>query len=173
MVAKPVTGHSVFSRALLAPGDVGIGTHSARGRHSTCAMAPKPMEYEITDGRRGDETLAQQPPRESSRVRRPPYRNSGYKPSDDANHTGLKAPWGYSAPRGTAPRHGPRRGFRPTNEPPTCSCVGHEVEQLDAVAVTTKIPAIEGHETPLAVGQHGRDDVRIVNLTTSHRHRAA
>ena len=84
MVAKPVTGHSVFSRALLAPGDVGIGTHSARGRHSTCAMAPKPMEYEITDGRRGDETLAQQPPRESSRVRRPPYRNSGYKPSDDA-----------------------------------------------------------------------------------------
>ena len=24
MVAKPVTGHSVFSRALLAPGDVGI-----------------------------------------------------------------------------------------------------------------------------------------------------
>ena len=84
MVAKPVTGHSVFSRALLAPGDVGIGTHSARGRHSTCAMATKPMEYEITDGRRGDETLAQQPPRESSRVRRPPYRNSGYKPSDDA-----------------------------------------------------------------------------------------
>ena len=51
------------------PGDVGIGTHSARGRHSTCAMAPKPMEYEITDGRRGDETLAQQSPRESSRVR--------------------------------------------------------------------------------------------------------
>ena len=46
MVAKPVTGHSVFSRALLAPGDVGIGTHSARGRHSTCAMAPKP--YLIT-----------------------------------------------------------------------------------------------------------------------------
>ena len=42
------------------------------------------MEYEVTDGRRGDETLAQQPPRESSRVRRPPYRNSGYKPSDDA-----------------------------------------------------------------------------------------
>ena len=69
MVAKPVTGHSVFSRALLAPGDVGIGTHSARGRHSTCAMAPKPMEYDITDGRRGDETLAQQSPRESSRVR--------------------------------------------------------------------------------------------------------
>ena len=69
MVAKPVTGHSVFSRALLAPGDVSIGTHSARGRHSTCAMAPKPMEYEITDGRRGDETLAQQSPRESSRVR--------------------------------------------------------------------------------------------------------
>ena len=69
MVAKPVTGHSVFSRALLAPGNVGIGTHSARGRHSTCAMAPKPMEYEITDGRRGDETLAQQSPRESSRVR--------------------------------------------------------------------------------------------------------
>ena len=84
MVAKPVTDHSVFSRALLAPGDVGIGTHSARGRHSTCAMAPKSMEYEITDGRRGDETLAHQPPRESSRVRRPPYRNSGYKPSDDA-----------------------------------------------------------------------------------------
>ena len=54
MVAKPVTDHSVFSRALLAPGDVGIGTHSARGRHSACAMAPKPMEYEITDGRRGD-----------------------------------------------------------------------------------------------------------------------
>ena len=42
------------------------------------------MEYEVTDGRRGDETLAQQPPRESIRVRRPPYRNSGYKPSDDA-----------------------------------------------------------------------------------------
>ena len=31
MVAKPVTGHSVFSRALLAPGDVGIGTHTRRG----------------------------------------------------------------------------------------------------------------------------------------------
>ena len=64
MVAKSVTGHSVFSRALLAPGDVGTGTHSARGRHSTCAMAPKPMEYEITDGRRCDETLAQQPSRD-------------------------------------------------------------------------------------------------------------
>ena len=46
------------------------------------------MEYEVTDGRRGDETLAQQPPRESSRVRRPPYRNSGYKPSDDASTSG-------------------------------------------------------------------------------------
>ena len=49
MVTKSVTGHSVFSRALLVPGDVGIAPHSARGRHSTCAMAPKPMEYEITD----------------------------------------------------------------------------------------------------------------------------
>ena len=72
MVAKSVTGHSVFSRALLAPGDVGTGTHSARGRHSTCAMAPKPMEYEITDGRRCDETLAQQPSRD-------------VKPSEDAS----------------------------------------------------------------------------------------
>ena len=71
MVAKSVTGHSVFSRALLAPGDVGTGTHSARGRHSTRAMAPKPMEYEITDGR-GDETLAQQPSRD-------------VKPSEDAS----------------------------------------------------------------------------------------
>ena len=66
------------------PGDADTGTHSARGRHSTCAMAPKPMEYEITGGRRGDETLAQQPSRGSSRVRTPPYRNPGYKPSDDA-----------------------------------------------------------------------------------------
>ena len=52
--------------------DPGTGTHSARGRHSTCAMAPKPMEYEITDGRRCDETLAQRPSRD-------------VKPSEDAS----------------------------------------------------------------------------------------
>ena len=31
MVAKPVTDHSVLSRALLAPGDVGIGTTLGEG----------------------------------------------------------------------------------------------------------------------------------------------
>ena len=52
----------MFSRALLAPGDAVTGTHSASGRHSTYAMTPKSMEYEITGGRRGDRPLAQQPP---------------------------------------------------------------------------------------------------------------
>ena len=105
-------------------------------------------------------------------LRRPPFGDELTR-CHGVSHTGLNAPWGHSAPPGTAPRPRSRRGFRPTNEPPICSCVGLEVEQLDAIAVTAKIPAIEGQETPLAVGQHGRDDVRIVNLTTRYRHRAA
>ena len=134
-LAKPVTGHSVFSRALLAPGDVGIGTHSARGRHSTCAMAPKPMEYEITDGRRGDETLAQQSPRESSRVRGglltvilgtnlpmtpdtrgPDITTDAHAVSLDV-HTPSRAPPGDHA-------HGPRQRRRPASVPPRAApCV--------------------------------------------------
>ena len=105
-------------------------------------------------------------------LRRPPF-DDEFTRCHGVSHTELNAPWGHSAPPGTAPRPRSRRGFRPTNEPPICSCVGLEVEQLDAIAVTAKIPAIEGQQTPLAVGQHGRDDVRIVNLTTPSRHRAA
>ena len=80
-------------------------------------MATKPMEYEITDGRRGDETLAQQPPRESSRVRRPPYRNSGYKPSDDARGDSFDDVFGDLGAQGLEPAQ--RRialGFRHRGE---------------------------------------------------------
>ena len=42
------------------PGDAVTGAHPARSHHSKCGMAPKTMEYELTGGRRGDDTLSQQ-----------------------------------------------------------------------------------------------------------------
>ena len=40
------------------------------------------------------------------------------------------------------------------------------VDQVDAVAIAAEIARIESQQPPLAMGQHGRHDVGVVNLAT-------
>ena len=82
MVAKPKDGSFGLRLCVPGPGDPVMGTHSPRSHRTECAMASKTMKFELV-GRRRDAPTASSPG-SSRRVSPPPYRNSGYKPSDDA-----------------------------------------------------------------------------------------
>ena len=81
MVAKPKDGAFGLRLCVPGPGDPVMGAHSARSHRTNCSMASKTMKFELV-GRRRDAPTAINPG--SSRVSTPPYRNPGYKPSDDA-----------------------------------------------------------------------------------------
>ena len=42
-------------------------------------------------------------------------------------------------------------------------------EQLNTVTVAAKVSRVEGQQPAFPVGQHGGDDVGVVNLPPSHR----
>ena len=81
MVAKPKDGSFGLRLCVPGPGDPVMGAHSARSHRTNCSMASKTMKFELL-GRRRDAPTASSPG--SRRVSTPPYRNPGYKPSDDA-----------------------------------------------------------------------------------------
>ena len=83
MVAKPKYGSFGLRLCVPGPGDPVMGAHSARSHRTYCSMASKTMKFELV-GRRRDAPTASNPG--SRRVSTPPYRNPGYKPSDDASY---------------------------------------------------------------------------------------
>ena len=51
-------------------------------------------------------------------------------------------------------------------------CASLTAYQFYAVAITAKVCGVERQQSALAVSQHGRDDVGVVNLASSYRNRA-
>ena len=52
-------------------------------------------------------------------------------------------------------------------------CGGFRVHQLDMGGEAAEVPDIEGQKAPLAMRQHGGDDVGVMHLLAAHRYVAA
>ena len=81
MVAKSKDGSFGLRLCVPGPGDPVMAAHSASSHRTKCAMALKTMKLELVRRRRNAPTASTPG---SRRVSTPPYRNPGYKPSDDA-----------------------------------------------------------------------------------------